>query len=178
VRRKRFQVERGFEGMIPRRHGDEVFGEVDLFERLGLEVGQGEVEIVTGGGDGADGLKGRGCLGFSGSRMGVAFDGGEIAGCYLETAEQEQGTAGFELTDGDGIDDLRDGQLHGIAVLEGTEMDVVAAVLTPDPAIAPMAKLKPVMVVAERATGEGEGAALLAGGLDVAAERCWHENLL
>jgi hypothetical protein len=69
---------------------------------------------------------------------------------------------------------LRDGDPYGVVIFKGPEMDAVGAVLGQTVAIGSVGELEAVVEVAERTLGEGDGAAFLAGGLDVAAEGCSH----
>lgn len=149
-----------------------MFGEVDLVQGFRIEIGEGEIEAIAGRGEGADWLEG------GGVGLLLLFDCGEIAGGDLETAEQHQPEAGFELADSDGVDDLRDGHLDGVAVFEGGEMDMIAGSHGFGRTIGAVTELEAMVGIAEGSILESDSAAFVAGGLDVAAERCGHEDLL
>jgi len=141
-----------------------VVGEV--VEVFGVEggAGFGEVEAFGGGFDGADGVGG---VGFGVEAAGV------VAG-ELEAVEQGGGAFDVELSGGEGVDDDGEGDLDGLAVLEGGELDVLAG----DEVAAGggsgteggVALVQAVVEIAPGAVGEGGCFAAGSVGLDVAAE--------
>ena len=144
---------------------DDVLGEVDLFGGLGGEVGQGEVEAVVGGAEKANG---------GGFGLGTLVGEGQIAGGGLEATKEHEGARIVELANCYGEDDLGDGDLDGLEVLEGVEVDVMGRVDGNGSAKGAVGDLKLVVEVAKWTIGEGDGAAFLAGNLNVTAEGCGH----
>jgi hypothetical protein len=145
-----------------------VFIFVDVFieavEVVGFEgcAWLGEVEAVGRGLDGVDDVGG---VGFDGKAAGV------VAG-ELETVEQSDGSFGFELAGGEGVDDDGKSDLDGFAVFEGSELDVLAgdeiapgSFSLPEGAVALM---EPLVEVAPVALNEGGRFAAGSVGLDVA----------
>ena len=77
-------------------------------------MGEGE---AFGSGFGGEG-------GVAGGELGV--DGGGVRAGELEAVEDGGGAAGVELAGGEGVDDDGEGDLDGLAVFEGGELDVLA----------------------------------------------------
>ncbi len=131
-------------------------------------AGLGEVEAFGGGFDGADGVGG---IGFGVEAAGV------VAG-ELEAVEQGGGALDVEIAAGERVDDDGEGDLDGLAVFEGGELDVLAgdevAVGGLGGAEGGVALVEAVVEVAPEASGEGGGFALEAVGFDVAAEVVLH----
>ncbi len=103
----------------------------------------------------------------SGAWMGHAADSMEVEGGDVEAVEEEAGAFGVEGVGGDAGEDVGDGVLDDVGVLEGREDEdgvegVLAEVLG--------GAAGGVVEVAEAFAAEGGGAAAAAGEVDVAAE--------
>jgi hypothetical protein len=151
------------------------FGWVGVVDEAGL----GEVE-AWGGRVFGGGLEGADTDG--GVRLGE--DAGGVGGGELQAVEEGRGAFGLELAGGQRIDDLGDGDLDGLAVLERAEFDVFAGndveIETADLglAVGGVALVETGVEVAERRSGECGAAALDAIGSDGAAESDVHGFLL
>src|ERR1700736_5369257 len=134
-------------------------------------TGFGEVEAVGGGFEGSDDLGG----------VGPGELGGVHAG-ELEAVEEGGGAFGVEIAGGQGVDDDGEGDLNGLAVFEGGELDVLAgdeiAAGSVGVAEAGVAAVEAGVEVAVEGSGERRGLALETVGLDGAAECVLHGFLL
>ena len=123
-----------------------------------------EVEAVGGGFEGADDVGG----------VGLELEAGGVHAGELEAVEEGGGAFGLEVSGGQGVDDDGEGDLDGLAVFEGGELDVLAgdevAAGGGGVAEAGVALVETGVEVAPVAAGEGGGLALKPVGLDVAAE--------
>jgi hypothetical protein len=90
-----------------------VFSFVDDFEH-GARLG--EVESFFGGECGADDV----------GRVGFGVESYGVVRGELEAVEECGGSLGVELSGGEGVDDDGEGYLDGLAVFEGSELDVLA----------------------------------------------------
>ena len=139
-------------------------GELGLFVD---DAGFGEVESFGGGFDGTDDSGGGG---FEMEAAGVVAGEGQAI-------KQRSGSSGFETASGEGVDDAGEGELDGLAVFEGGELDVLTgdevAARSFGLAIGAVAVVEAVMEVAPESIGEGQGLAAGSVGLDVTA-KCWH----
>ena len=153
--------------------------------------GGGWACVVLGGGgvfdfDGAAGWGDVDADGFDDIRSAVAVadDGGgvgdglqalAVGGGQLEAVEEGVGAFGVDEVAGEGVEDLGDGELDGEAVLHGGEGDDEAALgeafgADHAEAVEAVALVEAVVEAAEVVVAEGDGVALDAIGLDVAAE--------
>jgi hypothetical protein len=131
-------------------------------------AGFGEVEALGGGVDGADYFGG----------VGLEVEMGGVDGGELEAVEEGGGAAGFELAEGQGVDDYGEGGLDGLAVFEGEELDVLAGDDVAGGfslgAEGGVALVEAVVEVAVGGLAERWGLALESVGADVAAELVLH----
>jgi hypothetical protein len=83
-----------------------------------LERGSGlcEVQAIGGRFDVTDDF---GCVGFG-------VEAGGIVRGQLKAVKQRRGAAGVELSSSQGIDDDREGNLYGLAIFKGGQLDVLA----------------------------------------------------
>ena len=79
-------------------------------------AGFGEVEAVWGGVSAEDYVGG----------VGFGVEAGGVHGGELEAVEEGGGALGFDVAGGEGVDDDGEGDLDGLAVFEGGELDVLA----------------------------------------------------
>jgi hypothetical protein len=115
--------------------------------------------------------------GFADAAHAVGVGGGEE-----EAVEEGVGALFGDAVGGEGVDNAGDGDLDGGGVLEREELDVVAhfdavRIEVGLVAVGIVGALKAVVEVTEDGCFEGYGAALEAGGFDVAAEVDLHEVL-
>jgi len=115
-----------------------------------------------------------------GRDVGAEADG--VEGGDLQAVEEAGGVLDVEATGGEGVDDLGDGDLDGLAVLERKEFDVAAGdkVSAADDveAVGSVELLQAAVEVAEGRSGDGDSAALEPVGFDVAADVDLHGSLL
>jgi hypothetical protein len=148
-------------------------GVVGVVELAG-EAGRGEVdgdrvEHAGGGGVGVD----------DGGGLGDDFEPAGVVGGEFEAVEEGVGARDVDEIAGEGIDDLGEGELDGDAVFERREGDDVATLheaffADHGGAVEVVTAVEALVEVAEVRVGEGDGAALEAVGLDVAAEVVLH----
>jgi hypothetical protein len=103
-----------------------------------------------------------------------------VGGGEIEALNESEGAPFGDAVGGEGVDDAGDGDLDGLAVLKLGELDVRAGIDAVGikvgfVAIAVVAAMKAIVEVAEDRSAEGDGAALEAVGLDVAADVDLHE---
>jgi len=128
----------------------------------------GEVEAVGAGVYVADDFGG----------VGSGVEAGGVVGGQLQAVEESGGAAGVEIAGGEGVDDDREGDLNGLAILEGVELDVLAGdeVAAGGVVVAEalVALVETGVEVAPDSVGERWGLAARSVGLDVAAECVFH----
>jgi hypothetical protein len=104
----------------------------------------------------------------------VLLEGCEVSDGALKAVHESKGTAGVDLAAGEGDDDLGERRLEGLAILDRLDVEGVAGVedlVRPGMAAA---FLLAAVVIAEGAIFQGDGAAALAGGLEMGAEGYGH----
>jgi hypothetical protein len=132
---------------------------------------QDDIEAFGRGFDAADDAAG----------VGFCVEAAGVAGGQLKTVEQDGGALDIEIADGQGVDDDRERDLHGFAVFEGGEFDVLAgdevAAGWSLEAEGLVALMEAGVEVAPDSGGQGWCFAAGSVGLDVTAECVWHDLL-
>ncbi len=151
----------------------EVFRIQKLVDLSGLgEVEAGGGGVLGGCEDVADGA--------GGGRVGVEARG--VRGGELEAVEKGGGSLDLEVAGGEGVDDLGEGDLDVLAVLDRAELDVLAgqeiALGDRVEAVRRVALVETRVEVAEVAAVEGDAFALKSVGLDVPADGDVHWDFL
>ena len=170
LRRRRYRLDGGVRYFQVRRDGigGSEFGEVVDFAGT---AGRGDVGV--GVGDGDPGL----FVDVADDLFGTAHDAqlADVGGCELEAVEQRVGLLTVDISAGERVDNARDRELGGFAVLYGGELNARlvghAGVWEVDlVAVDVVAAVQATVEVAELRAGEGNAVTLEAVGLDVATE--------
>jgi len=133
-------------------------------------AGWGDVDA-----DGFDDIRSAVAVADDGGGVGDGLQALAVGGGQLEAVEEGVGAFGVDEVAGEGVEDLGDGELDGEAVLHGGEGDDEAALgeafgADHAEAVEAVALVEAVVEAAEVVVAEGDGVALDAIGLDVAAE--------
>jgi hypothetical protein len=133
-------------------------------------AGWGDVDA-----DGLDDVRGAVAVADDSGGVGDGLQALAVGGGELEAVEEGVGALGVDEVAGEGVEDLGDGELDGEAVLHGGEGEDEAALgealgAGHAEAVEAVALVEAVVEVAEVVVAEGDGVALDAIGLDVAAE--------
>jgi hypothetical protein len=114
--------------------------------------------------------------------VGLGVEVGGVVGGQLKAVEESCGSLGVELAGGEGVDDDGKGDLDGLAVFEGGELNVLAgdevAASGIGVAVGAVALVEAGVEVAVVCGGECGALALQAVGLDVAADWILHDGSL